>query len=174
MKKAAFASFLLLILLAALSSPFYSFAQPQVPIGTLSGQITTPTISPLDKPLLNPLLERLNAAQMRLEKIGGKITLRMGKLQKSGVRLTKLNTQYKNLTSQIEQLKTDISNLNRLLLAFQTNSNPKAAYPTFRKQIVSLNEKFKKTLLAEKSLLDEMKKLPVLTATPSVAVLPTK
>lgn len=102
------------------------------------------------------LVDRLRAAQSRLEKIGAKMSSRIAKLQAKGVRVTNLNSSYLKLDSQISQSKVEINKLNP--------GDP----VSFKQNAMSMKSILAEILAGEKKLINEMALSEPKTASPSV------
>lgn len=153
MKKTAFFLFFIFILLAK-------------PLG-LSAQ--TPTIqeaqtSSPSKTSTKLILERLEAAVFRLEKISEKTSSRVAKIKKEGKKVSRLESQVRGLTRQINSLKEELVKVNELGVSTKS-------YPNFRKQVVSLARRLKQILALEKTIIEEMRQSQPKTATPTAVII---
>ena len=124
---------------------------------------------------LEILVMRMEVAIERVEKIVNRAGLRMEKLQRARLPISKLSTRYRGLTRALDTLKTEFSKVQDLSIEFQTEELQTRDYPSFRTQYLSTYKLLVDLISDLKSLVTDLKQYPLPTTKPTVTpkVIPT-
>src|SRR3989344_415857 len=128
--------YLLLFLIFCLS-PSPLFAQSDSPL-LLQQSTVSASPSVEIQASVQTIMARIKAAADRVDKISQRISLRFQFLSRSGIKnITRLNTQYNNLTGDMVKLKLDLSRLEEAASSFLSSSDYKKDYQAYRKEIIN-------------------------------------
>lgn len=175
MKKAIFLTSLFLLI-------FPSFVSAQsTSSAIISGSLKQKTAGGLLNEKFNQSARGfLNAARtmlQRLEKINQRISTRITKLSQTSsasdsAQMKKIESQQKIVVSSLEQLNSDLAQLEAQLQSFALSSSTKSDMVLFKKELKSYNTKLKQLHKLELNLIFEMKKLKAATEAPKLKAIP--
>lgn len=130
--------------------------------------------------LLTSFMAKLKMGLTRAERISQRINTRLAKLgtstslSNSTDKITKLTTRQKTLAANVEQLKTDLDQLDIISQSLSSGSSLTKDYPGFKNKALVFTKNLKDFYKQESDLVVEMKKIASSSVTPSIKVVPTQ
>lgn len=127
---------------------------------------------------LNLIVDRLNAAIKRIERISQRITSRLVKIKnasagKETVISRKVESQNQKLIDQIDLLKTNITKLEFTVLTLADSNTPKKDYQVFKKQASDMLRDLKGVQKGQKELISDLKQLVTTSVSPTLTTVPS-
>lgn len=180
--------FLVIFFLLYLIFPLNLYSQSSTRSAAVTNQAAKPTLSAattgalakeeVRRKKLNLILDRLNAAVKRVERISQRITSRLIKikstaLDKAILAPAKLENQNLKLLEQIDKIKNEAAKLESFAATPGTSSNPKKDYQTFKIQAADLVKDLKDIQKTQKDLVTQLKQLVVASASPTIKAVPS-
>lgn len=120
------------------------------------------------------LLKRLEAAVERIENIAERAYTRLSKIRKENPKAKNLNTQYVDISRQIETLKIELEETKKLVSNLLESVNPKEDYQFLHEQVVSVKMLLENILKNEKLLVSDMMQLATPASPITVTSLPDR
>lgn len=108
---------------------------------------------------LKKLTDRLHASVFRIESINSRIAGRAKKMQKSGVKVTKINTRLSAFVKQLNLLKNEMETIDKLTLSLPDTEARMKEYTAFRSEVTVLRGILNDSLVAQKAIIADMKVL---------------
>jgi hypothetical protein len=118
---------------------------------------------------MNKLIDRLHASVLRIDSIQSRITARINKMQKNGIKVTKLSTKTTAFAKQFNLLKKEMDTIDKLTESFLLSSEKKKDYEALRSEIVILRGLLYDSLVSEKAIIIDTKALDSTEITPIVS-----
>lgn len=118
---------------------------------------------------LKKLTDRLHASVFRIESIRSRITARVAKMQKNGIKVTKINTKLTTFAKQFNLLKNEMEINDKLAASLFISVDQKNDYSAFRSEVADLRGLLNDSLVSEKAIIADMKALEPVQMIPTVS-----